>query len=116
LSWEIVEGAALAILALLTAFACLLAMWAAWWWTSVLAQPATRASRIANVITPILIALPLIVVAAPILDYLGIDLTNLDWGYPRGPALFFAFAVVILVPTLLVSLLTDSAAKRLRKK
>jgi hypothetical protein len=57
-----------------------------------------------------------VVFAGPIVDYLGIDLTNLAWGYPRGPALFFAFAIVILVPTLLVSLLTDSAAKRLRKK
>jgi hypothetical protein len=63
-----------------------------------------------------LVAWPLIVVAGPILDYLGIDLTNPDWGYPRGPALFFAFALIILVPTLLVSLLTDSAAKRLRKR
>ncbi len=103
-------------LAIITGVACLLAIWAAWWCTSILARPASRASRIANIVTPLLVAVSLVVTAGPILDYLGIDLTNLDWGYPRGPALFFAFAIVILVPTLLISLLADGAAKRLRKK
>jgi hypothetical protein len=95
------------ILAIILGTSALLAAWAGYWWSSVLlGSKANRASRRASVISPFLIAGGLAWAAGSLLGANGIDLEGLANSYPRQiAALFFATAILILIPTLLIAML-----------
>jgi hypothetical protein len=95
------------ILAIILGTSALLAAWAASWWSSaLLGAKANRASQIASVTCPFLIAGLLAWAAGPLLDTNGIDIEGLMNWHMRGfAAIFFAAAIVLLIPTLLIAML-----------
>jgi hypothetical protein len=100
------------ILATILGLSALLAAWAAYWWSSVLLGPkANRASRIASVISPFLIVGILGCAAGPLLDANGIDVESLMKWHMRGfAAIFFAAAIVMLIPTVLIAQLVGESS------
>ncbi|MGB0064490.1 MAG: hypothetical protein WBP85_08600 [Terracidiphilus sp.] len=94
-------------LAIILGTSTLLAAWAGYWWSSVLlGAKANRASQIASVICPFLIAGLLGWVAGPLLDANGIDIAGLlSWHWKGFAAIFFAVAIVLLIPTVLIAML-----------
>jgi hypothetical protein len=102
-------------LATILGTSALLAAWAAYWWSSVLLGPkANRASRIASVVSPFLIAGVLAWATSPLLDAYGIDIESLmRWQMKGFAAIFFAAAIVMLIPTVLIAqLVGESSDKR----
>ena len=95
------------ILAIILGTSALLAAWTAYWWSSVLlGAKANPASRTASVISPFVIAAVLAWAAAPLVEAYGIDLEGLmNWHIRGFAAIFFAVAVVLLIPTILIAML-----------
>jgi len=94
-------------LAIILGTSALLAAWAGYWWSSVLlGAKANHASHTASVISPFLIAGVLAWAAGPLLDANGIDIEGLMNWHMRGfAAIFFAVAIVLLIPTVLIAML-----------
>jgi hypothetical protein len=101
-------------LAILLGTSALLAAWAGYWWSSVLlGAKANRASRTASVISPFLIAAVLAWTAGPLLDANGIDLQGLmNWHIRGFAAIFFAVAIVLLIPTVLIAMLVGELVNK----
>ena len=98
------------MLAIILGVSALLAAWAAYWWSSaLLGTKANRASKIASVICPFPIAGLLAWAAGPLLDANGFDFAELTKWHVRGFAvIFFAVAIVLLIPTVLIAMLAGS--------
>lgn len=94
-------------LAIILGVSALLAAWAAYWWSSaLLGAKSNRASRTASVTCPFLIAGVLAWIASSALGANGIDLEGLaSWNGKEIAALFFAVALLLLVPTVLIAML-----------
>jgi hypothetical protein len=103
------------ILAIILGTSALLAAWAGYWWSSVLlGVKANRASRMASVISPFPIAGVLAWAASSVLGTSGIDLEALpSWNPKAMAAIFFATAIAMLIPTVLIAML---AGKRFDKR
>jgi predicted PurR-regulated permease PerM len=95
------------ILAIILGTSALLAAWAGYWWSSVLlGAKANRASRTASIISPFLIAGVFAWAADPLVDAYGIDLQSLmNWHIRGFAAIFFAVAIVFLIPTVLIAMI-----------
>jgi hypothetical protein len=95
------------ILAIILGTSAMLAAWAGYWWSSVLlGAKANRASRTASVISPFPIAAILAWAAGPLLDAIGFDIGSVASLNPKEiAAIFFAVAIVLLIPTVLIAML-----------
>ncbi|MGA3034821.1 MAG: hypothetical protein ABSD70_16165 [Terracidiphilus sp.] len=102
------------ILAIILGTSALLAAWAGYWWSSVLlGAKANRASRTASVISPFAIAVVLAWAAGSVLGANGIDIEVLPSSNPKAmAAIFFAFAIVLLIPTVLIALLAGQLSNK----
>ena len=97
--------------------ACLLAIWAAFWGAEVLAKPASRAARVTAVVTPLLLAWPLATLLTPAQNYAVVELRNSPLSFYGEPELVIcALGIMMLVPTLFISLLTDVLVKRAQRQ
>jgi hypothetical protein len=102
------------ILAIILGTSALLAAWAAYWWSSVLLGVKTnRASRAASVISPFLIAGVLAWAAGSLLGANGIDIEEIANLKARViTAIFFATAIVLLIPSVLIAMLAGSTSDK----
>jgi len=94
-------------LAIILGVSALLAAWAAYWWSSaLLGTKSNRASRTASVVCPFLTAGVLAWAASSALGANGIDLDGLaSWNGRESAAIFFAVALLLLIPTVLIAML-----------
>jgi len=102
------------ILAIILGTSALLAAWAGYWWSSLLlGTKANRASRTASVISPFVIAVVLAWASGLVLGANGIDIGVLPSSNPKAmAAIFFAIAIVLLIPTVLIAMLAGSLFKK----
>ena len=102
------------ILAILLLISSTLAAWAAYWSLGLWGMESNRASRIVCVICPFLIAGIIAYPAISLLGAMGVDIEALDdLEHLQVRAAFFAFAIVLLIPTVLIALL---AGKKFNKR
>ncbi len=102
------------ILAIILGTSAVLAAWAGYWWSStLLGAKANRPSRMASVISPFLIAGVLAWAAGPLLGACGIDIEVLpSWNPKAMAAVFFATAIVLLIPTVLIAMLAGKLSDK----
>jgi ammonia channel protein AmtB len=102
------------ILAIILGVSALLAAWAAFWWSSALLGARTnRASRIASIICPFPIAAGLWWAVGPLLDANEIDIEGLmNWHLRGFTVIFFACAIVLLIPTVLIAMLAGQMTNK----
>lgn len=92
--------------------ACVLATWAAYWLTRSFKALSNRTSRIASLICPAIFAVLFAAISGTVLGDLGVNVESLQ-GAPEKTttAIFFAIAILLLIPTMLISLLAGSMFK-----
>ena len=102
------------ILAIILGTSALLAAWAGYWWSSVLlGAKANRASRVASVIFPFLIAGILAWAAGSLLGANGIDIEDIASLNARVIAgIILATAIVQLIPSVLIAMLVGSTSDK----
>ena len=102
------------ILAIVLVISPMLAAWAAYWSLGLWGMESNRASRIVCVICPFLLAGILAFPVYSLLSTVGVDIQTVgDLTSKENEAIFFAFATVLLIPTVLIALL---AGKKFDKR
>ena len=102
------------ILAIVLVVSSTLAAWVAYWSMGLWGMESNHASRIVCVICPFLIAGILALPVYSLLSTVGVDIQTVDdLESLKVKAIFFAIAIVILIPTVLIALL---AGKKFDKR